>query len=144
MSGVSPRRLREFTAAPPSSRRVTAARSPCRAAARSWALGERSWASAEWARSRPSAGANPRANFILNPIAWLNYSNHVSASMPPAFRPRNQERQTLARGTHAHFARQPSPFARRRRFLLVRPRRNRGRPGSGGQGWLHHDRRADV
>src|SRR6266496_4956528 len=65
MSGVSPRRLREFTAAPPPSRRVTAATSPCRAATRSWPLGERSCAPAETAASKPSDKAHFRIDVIV-------------------------------------------------------------------------------
>src|SRR5437870_10531445 len=65
MSGVSPRRLREFTAAPPSKRRVTAAVSPCRAATRSRALGGRSCAPAEMGASRQRDKANLRINAFL-------------------------------------------------------------------------------
>src|SRR5260221_9763035 len=64
-SGVSPRRLRAFTAAPPSSRRLTAAKSSCRAATRSWALGERSCAPAETGASRQSDRANLRIKVFL-------------------------------------------------------------------------------
>src|SRR6266853_501693 len=70
-SGVSPRRLREFTAAPPSSSRFTAARSPCRAATRSWALGERSCAPAEAVASRQIDRASLRIKVFLRRSSTL-------------------------------------------------------------------------
>src|SRR5258708_2978935 len=85
-SGVSPRRLRAFTAAPPSSRRATLAKSPCRAATRSSALGERSWAPAETGASRQSDKANLRIKVFLR-ICADGASDDLSALPDRAFVP---------------------------------------------------------
>src|SRR5882672_4904685 len=136
-SAVSPRRLREFTAAPPSSRRFAAGRSPCRAATRNWALGERSCAPPETGAKRQRDRANLRIN-VFSELAssyLCSYSNYLSRFAPRGRLGKSEQHSIIARRIHAH----PSPFLHCRGLVLARIRQ---RSGPGGQGRSDHGRRA--